>query len=248
MKTLLVLGSKPEPRLPPEGVIDAVACANASGHSAAHHGLPVPAFTVLSAILGTGIASGRQSLAALRGLRTEGLEILPRPPRTSKGRFSKRLSRSLLELRSHPLHLRYQLRRVGYQWARCQARPLAVWHDLVHELCRHDPAILEQMRRKQPSTGLFAVALALTEGGADRVLMAGFSFELTHAYGPNPEIQERGTAISRHGDTDVMVLSWIARNRQDLWTTEPVVAERTGLPLFDSPAHADPVRRTEWLS
>ncbi len=246
MRTLLVLGSKPEPMLPPHDSIDVVACANASGHSAARYGLPVPSFTVMSAILGSGIASGRQSLAALRGLRTRTLHILPR--RSPKTRFPKRLVRQLADLRSHPVYVRHQLRRAGYAWERCEVRPLAAWHALVHELCERDPAIVEQTRHKQPSTGLFAVALALTEGEADRVVMAGFSFELTHAYGVNPEIEERGMTTSRHGDTDVMVLSRIAHSRSDLWTTEPVVADRTGLPLLESPGLAEATRRTEWVS
>ena len=40
MTTLLVLGSKPDPVLPPREAFDAVACANASGHSARRYGLP----------------------------------------------------------------------------------------------------------------------------------------------------------------------------------------------------------------
>lgn len=246
MRTLLVLGSKPEPMLPPRDSVDEVACANASGHSAARYGFPIPSFTVMSAILGSGIASGRQSLAALRGLRTRTLHILPR--RSPKGRFPKRLVRQLSDLRSHPLPVRRQLRRAGYAWERCEVRPLAAWHALVHALCEQDPAVIEQTRQKQPSTGLFAVALALAEGAADRVVMAGFSFELTHAYGVNPEIEERGMTRSRHGDTDVLVLSRIAHSRGDLWTTEPVVADRTGVPLLESGILAEPARRTEWVS
>ena len=246
MKTLLVLGSKPEPMLPPRDAVDEVACANASGHSAARYGFPIPSFTVLSAVLGSGIASGRQSLAALGGLRTRTLHILPRRPPT--GSLPKRLVRRVADLRSHPLHVCHQLRRADYAFERCEVRPLSAWHALVHALCEQDPAVLEQTRHKQPSTGLFAVALALAEGGADRVVMAGFSFELTHAYGVNPEIEARGMAWSRHGDTDVLVLSRIARSRGDLWTTEPVVADRTGLPLLESRVHAASVRRTEWVS
>jgi hypothetical protein len=246
MRTLLVLGSKPAPMLPPRDSVDEVACANASGHSAARYGFPIPSFTVMSAILGSGIASGRQSLAALRGLRTRTLHILPR--RSPRGRFPKRLVRQLADLRSHPLHVRHQLRRAGYAWERCEVRSLSAWHALVHALCDQDPAVIEQTRHKQPSTGLFAVALALAEGAADRVVMAGFSFELTHAYGVNPEIEERGMTRSRHGDTDVLVLSRIAHSRGDLWTTEPVVADRTGVPLLESGILAEPARRTEWIS
>ncbi len=246
MKTLLVLGSKPEPMLPPRESVDVVACANASGHSAARYGLPIPAFTVMSTILGSGIASGRQSLVALRNLSTRTLYLLPR--RSPQGSFPRRLVRQISDLRSHPLHLCHQLRRAGYGFERCEVRRLSAWHALVHVLCDHDPAVIEQVQRKQPSTGLFAVALALAEGGADRVVVAGFSFELTHAYGVNPEIEERGMTRSLHGDTDVLVLSKIAQRRADLWTTEPLVSDRTGIPLLEAQRCAEPVRRTEWVS
>ncbi len=77
MPTLLILGSKPDPALPPAASFDAVACANASGYSADRHGLPVPALTAISAVLTSGIGSGKQSLEALRGLRTEALYRVP---------------------------------------------------------------------------------------------------------------------------------------------------------------------------
>src|SRR5690606_35619523 len=70
MTTLLVLGSKPDPALPPRSDVDAVACANASGRSAADLGLPSPVLTAMSAVLTSGQPSGRHSLRALRGLRT----------------------------------------------------------------------------------------------------------------------------------------------------------------------------------
>ena len=77
MPTLLVLGSKPEPVLPPAAEFDAVACANASGYSADRHGLPVPALTAISAVVTSGIGSGKQSLEALHGLRTGALYRVP---------------------------------------------------------------------------------------------------------------------------------------------------------------------------
>jgi hypothetical protein len=54
MTTLLVLGSKPEPILPESAAYNEVACANASGRSACRHGLPIPRFTVVSAIVTSG--------------------------------------------------------------------------------------------------------------------------------------------------------------------------------------------------
>src|SRR5688572_19089761 len=77
--TILVLGSKPGPALPPAGVYAALACANASGFSARAYGLRPPSFTVITAVLGSGNASDRHSLAAMAGLEAGRVYFLPRP-------------------------------------------------------------------------------------------------------------------------------------------------------------------------
>jgi hypothetical protein len=107
---------------------------------------------------------------------------------------------------------------------------------MVSRLCGDDPALREQIARKHPSTGVFAVALGLADGAFERVVVAGMSFELTHAYGDNPEIAARGTAASKHADTDVLVLRRLAAGGR-LFTSEPVVAARAGVPLL-APAGA----------
>ena len=72
----------------------------------------------------------------------------------------------------------------------------------------------------------------LTLSEYDRFVLSGFSFELTHAYGDNPEIGERGTAVSRHASTDIRILRCLAAATGRLWTTESTVHESCGLPLF----------------
>lgn len=230
-RMLLVLGSKPEPRLPERAQITAVACANASGRSAAQLGLPEPVFTVVSALLLSGRESDRHNLRALQGLRTGTLYLLPRPDRG--GGALQRLWRRARNLRMEPAWCRLALHSAGYRWQRFSVRPMADYYALMLRLCGDDPGIRAQIAHKHPSTGALAVALALAEGGAERVVIAGMSFELTHAHGVNPEIALRGTAVSKHADTDVMVLSHLAR-RGDLFTSEPIVAERTGIPLLRS--------------
>ena len=56
---------------------------------------------------------------------------------------------------------------------------------------------------KRPSTGLVALALGLTEAGFAHAILAGFDFTLSHAYGHNPLIDQRGDALSKHADTDI---------------------------------------------
>jgi hypothetical protein len=226
---LLVLGSKPDPRLPDRARIGAVACANASGRSAKSLGLPDPIFTVVSALLLSGRASDRHNLRALRGLRTGTLYLLPRPE--ARGGAARRWLRRARELRMQPALCRLRLRAAGYRFERFAVRPMADYYALLSRLCGGDPEVDAQIARKHPSTGALAVALALAEGRAGGVVVAGMSFELTHAHGENPEIARRGTAASKHADTDVLVLSRLAR-RGDLWTSEPIVAERAGVPLL----------------
>ncbi len=74
MAVLLVLGSKPDPVMPPPGAYAKLACANASGRSAHGLGLPEPEFTVMSSVLTSGKNdSNRLALEALSGLGTRTL-------------------------------------------------------------------------------------------------------------------------------------------------------------------------------
>ena len=92
--------------------------------------------------------------------------------------------------------------------------------------------IAELIARKRPSTGLVALALGLSDVGYSHAILAGFDFTLSHAYGHNPLIDQRGDALSKHADTDIAILAAIQRRRGCLWTSEPAVAARTGIPLL----------------
>ncbi len=238
MAGLLILGSKPEPRLPPREAYDALACANASGASAARCGLAPPAYTVISAVLTSDRkAPNRLALEALRGLGTGDLYFYPRP---AKGTGT--LGRALHRLKTgkmQPSSFRRQLDRLGYRYARFLDPGLEHYLDVVRQLCGQDPEVLACLERKSPSTGMIAVALGLWEERYDRIIVAGFSFEITHAYAENPLIAERGSAESKHADTDIAVLRCLARRFDSLYTTEPVVAETAGLPLLPAAAQAD---------
>jgi hypothetical protein len=238
MATLLILGSKPEPVLPPAGSFEALACANASGRSAARLGLLDPTFTVVTAALTSGHKPANDlALEALRELRTGRLYLYPRP--APEGFLLKRLVRGLRMFRVKPWYVERKLRALGYRFDELVSPPRAFYHDLVLGLCGHDPAIVAQIERKQPSTGMIALAIGLAERRFDRLVMSGFSFEITHAYAHNPLIDRLGTTRSKHADTDVMVLRCLAGRHRNIYTTEPIVHEHAGVPLLEVAAALD---------
>jgi hypothetical protein len=243
MSAILVLGSKPEPALPPASAYDRLACANGSGASAAKLGLPEPALTVMSAILTSGIESGRQTLTALRGLTTDELHFFPRPPKAS--RLRKRLAQPLVAWRTRPSELKKRLQAVDYRYRRFVDHDYGFYQGMIDQLCADDVEVTRQMQCKQPSTGLITILLALSR--SERVIVAGFSFELTHAYDRNPEIDQRGTRASRHADTDITILRCLSRRYPGLTTSEAVVSENTSIPIFteNSQHRASPTPSTQ---
>jgi hypothetical protein len=236
MATLLVLGSKPAPEIPPRALIDAVACANASGHSAARLGLPEPDYTVMTAVLASGKRSDDHSLRVLRGLSTDRLLMLPRPRLERSEGLLRAVRARLKAWRMSPWWLRRRLHGLGYRWRTFVVHPASWYHALVLEVGGKDPALAGVMAAKQPSTGIIAVALGLADARYDRVVMAGFDFTLAHAYGTNPLIDDRQTSSSKHADTDIMALGAFVARGLPLFTTEPAVNAKAGVPwLADAP-------------
>jgi hypothetical protein len=237
MATLLILGSKPDPVLPPPGSFDALACANASGRSAARHGLPTPLFTVISALLTSGKqAPNRLALEALAGLRTGTLYFYPRPGR-GRGALGSGW-RALRTFRTGPTYFRARLRTLPYRFERFENPGRVGYEAMLATLCRDDPQLLGQTRAKQSSSGMLALAIGLAWHDFARIVLAGFSFEITHAYADNPLIAERGSAISKHADTDIALLRHLSKRFGTIYTTEPVVHERAGVPLLPELAPA----------
>jgi hypothetical protein len=231
MTTLLVLGSKPGPVLPPVGSWDALACANASGASAARLGLPRPAFTVVSTILASRTTpSNAIALAALRGLSTGTLFIYPRQP--YRGNRLKQVANAGRVLRATPWFLRRELARVDYHYDRTEVRSSDAYARIILALCGNDQALATCMSAKLPSSGVVAVALGLSNPAYTRVVVSGFSFQITHAYADNPDIRLRGSTESRHADTDIAVIRSLSHCTKRLYTTEPIVNERTDVPLL----------------
>jgi len=229
MASLLVLGSKPDPVIPPAAAFDAVACANASGFSAAQHGLPQPTLTVMTALLTDGSAAGKARLQALAGLSTEALIYYPRPKRG--GSALSRIRRRCRDWRLTPFMLRRALREVGYGYEHFVCHPSAYYNSLVVKLAECGPELEARLAAKQASSGIMALALGIEDGRFDHFLISGFSFELTQSFTEDPNIALRGTVRSQHRDSDVAVLRALA-SRYPVLTTEPVVKANTGLPLL----------------
>jgi hypothetical protein len=242
MSTLLVLGSKPEPALPPRNAFDALACANASGHSAARFSLGTPHFTTMSASLTLGHApANKMALQALCGLRTDVLYLYPRS--TPAGGLIRRLSRYIRNYRSTPWYVRPKLTSLGYRWNEFRNPGLAYYQMVFQTLCDDDPRMLSCMARKRPSTGLLALALGISMGRYSRYILAGFSFQITHAYADNPRIAERNSADSMHADTDIALLTRWSRKFGTIFTTEAIVNQRAGVPLLPPEAGGSALRQ-----
>ena len=138
--------------------------------------------------------------------------------------------RTLKTYDMQPFWLKRKLREASYSFGDFVVRPHAEYLRLVRNLCEGAPDVLALVDRKQPSTGMMTLAIGAGLEGFDRFILSGFSFELTHAYGNNPEIAERGTQVSGHADTDVAFLRHLAGTLGTVFTTEPIVTARTGIP------------------
>lgn len=131
-----------------------------------------------------------------------------------------------------PFFLRKALRSISYRHETMVALRPREYDTLVERVCDRDAAVLSQLRRKPPSTGIIALALAIERQEYQRYILSGFSFELTHSYASNPVIEKRGTVASSHARTDVMVIDYLATKLGNIFTTEPIVHEQAGVPFL----------------
>jgi hypothetical protein len=129
--------------------------------------------------------------------------------------------------------LRQELTARDYRWDRFVEHPNGWYQAKVLALCGDSPEVAAQIAAKLPSSGLIGIAMGLADGRWQRVIVAGFSFELTQAFGEDPEIARRGTAASAHRDTDVLILRHLVERGLPLATTEPTVNAAAGVPLLD---------------
>jgi hypothetical protein len=228
MATLLVLGSKPSPRLPPVAAFDAVACANASVVSAAKLQLPVPVHTVMTALITNNSELGQLQLQALRGLATQKLIYIPR--RIRGGTAVKRLAKRVRDWRLQPLVLKWQLNKVAFRYEEFVCHDAEFYSELALAFACSDDTLIRQLHAKSPSTGLISLLMGLADGRFDRFIMAGFSFERTQAFTAGSDQLVKGS--SPHARSDLLLLRRLHECHADIVTTEPLVAELASLPII----------------
>ena len=76
------------------------------------------------------------------------------------------------------------------------------------------------------------LAIGLSSHQYNRYIISGFSFQLTHAYAHNPEIDQRGTSLSGHANTDITLIRYLSEKYKNIFTTERIVSERTSIPML----------------
>ncbi len=249
MAILLLLGSKPDPAIPAQPC-DALACVNGSGHSAATYGLGEPDFTVMTANLTSGSGLGRYTIEAIAGLSTRRLHCLARPPADYRPRNLLRRYRYKKALpQVQPDRLKVALAAVGYCYREFHVVEHAAYYELLGDLFGRDAEVMALLRKKQPSTGIAALILALERGGFDRYVLSGFDFQTSHAYWTGAD--NEAVMPNRHAETDTAVVRALARRLGDrLVTTEPALSAATGLDLVmsaavlpDAVGQSEPLRR-----
>lgn len=152
-----VVGSAPRVELVPH---DHSICVNASGWSAAKLGIACPDLTLLSAFTLSGKSDvHNSSVQAMSGLRTKTL--------------------LLVDSKLSVPECKAVLRDTGYIFDNLLCVSVPDRAEIFKEICGEP--VPEGGTDYRPSSGLFAVALALL-GDARSVSMSGFSFEGGHAY------------------------------------------------------------------
>jgi hypothetical protein len=233
MATLLVLGSKPSPRLPSAACFDAVACANASVVSAARLQLPVPVHTVMTALITNNSELGRLQLQALRGLETQKLFYIPRRIRGSTA--VKRLTKRVRDWRLQSLMLKWQLKRVAFRYEEFVCHDAEFYTKLAGTFASSDDTLVRQTQAKSPSTGMISLLMGLADGRFDRFVMAGFSFERTQAVAAgSDQLLDGEGGPSPHARTDLLLLHRLRERHVNIITTEPLLAKLAALPVMSA--------------
>jgi hypothetical protein len=99
----------------------------------------------------------------------------------------------------------------------------------VRGVCGDDPDVLALMARKPLSTGVLALSLGVADERYDRYIVSGFSFEITPITLRIPWSPSAAAPPAVRTLTSRCCAALLARH-QHIFTTEPVVHERAGVP------------------
>ncbi len=99
------------------------------------------------------------------------------------------------------------------------------YFDLIASSCGSEAyPILE---RKDLSSGVLALFLAISTKKYSTYIMAGFKFNVEYEY------QRSSNAPSGHFETDIALLKMAVKNKLPIYTTEETVNMLTGIPLLE---------------
>ena len=177
-------------------------------------------------------------MQAMRGLHTGTLYCLRSTSRKTSLRLAsprKFLRAVPRAIRVSPLYFKWVMHRAGYRWDHFVAVDVFRYVEAACHWISQGDELLAQAAQKRPSTGLTALLIGMSLRRYDRFILSGFSFELTHAYAHNPEINQRGTQKSAHAPTDILFLQRLASGLGNVYTTEQTVHRMAGLPLLGFP-------------
>ncbi len=228
MKTLLVLGSKPNPELPPPDQYDDVACANGSVYSAYKYGLSKPKYTVLSSY----VTSGRNEITdetyhAICGLGSEILFFLPSVTKRDSNRLFRYL-RYVKTFKRQPLYCKVKLWAGSFNYEEFIFRPQERYISGIEQICNYSKKVIDRMKLKLPSTGVIALSTGIRNFDYGSFILSGFSLDVSKEY-----MEEVKQSESKHKNVDISVLDILSK-KYEIKTTEKELLKKTSLELIST--------------
>jgi hypothetical protein len=215
-KTALILGSAPSPKVKLE--YDDIYCANGSVASAYKYCNGGPIATIVGGSAPTipnlinaikGMNCGVLYARSMREIRGP-VDLLKNLKNDEQGwlsKFAKRASQA------------------GFNYDEIITWKKSKYFKLVCQVCGEES--LPILRKKDLSSGMLALVLAVSTDKYSQYIMAGFRFSEEYEY------QQSNVRPSGHFDTDMKLLKMALNNNVNIVTTEPSFSQLTGVPLID---------------
>ncbi len=208
--TLLILGGKPKPSIPPYKEYNDVACANASVYSASKYNIGVPVFTVLSSYFTAGDdGMSRKGMSKIEGLKSKKVFFLT--VRNTEKSILKKMAKRIYMYKNSELYARYNLWRHNFDYDVFRSRSRKWYREVINKCGEIDIKPSD----KGPSSGIISLAIGVESEKYDRYILSGFSFEHKKEYGGEEK-------YNPHKSYDVRFIKNISCYEKVLTTEEKV--------------------------